>query len=113
MPLSGLHIEAPHALDPSEVAQRLEEFAQDMANDKFVDWGVQIEREEHTLTLRGRRDTGTHFEAKVQPGEGQVRVTITGAVELGRLKLTIAGGAEGVRRRVSDEIGRTLREHLA
>ncbi|MCA8926009.1 MAG: hypothetical protein KDD82_29655 [Planctomycetes bacterium] len=112
MSLAGLTIQEAHALDPSEVAQRLEEFAQDMVNNKFADWGVQIEREEHTLTLRGRRDAGTHFEARVEPVTGEVKVLLTGAVELGRLKVTLAGGADGVRRRVGDEIARTLREHL-
>ena len=84
-----------------------------MAGNKVSEWGVQIERKEHTLTLRGRKDKGTHFEAYVEPGESQVQVKISGAVELGRVKLTLAGGADGVRRRVSDEIGRTLKEHLA
>ncbi|MEZ6189006.1 MAG: hypothetical protein R3F62_28910 [Planctomycetota bacterium] len=112
MSLSGLTIEEAHTLEPGVVAERLEQFAQDMVRNKFSEWGVQIERAEHVLTLRGRKDKGTHFEARVEPATGQVRVQLSGAVELGRLKVTLAGGPDGVRRRVGDEIARTLREHL-
>ena len=44
---------------------------------------------------------------------GRAVVELKGAIELGRLALTLAGGNEGVRRRVVDTITQSLRQHLA
>ncbi|RMG06653.1 MAG: hypothetical protein D6731_25285 [Planctomycetota bacterium] len=113
VPLDGLRIEVPHAASSAEVAGRLEAFAQDMAQNKFREWGVSIVRHGEThLQLAGRRD-GTHFDAEVRAEDRRAVVSLTGSIELSRLKLTLAGGVQGVRRRVEDELAATLREHLA
>jgi hypothetical protein len=110
--LDGLRIEVPHQTDPAELAQRLAEFAEDLAENKFADWGVQIsDRGNGGFNLTGRKD-GTHFDAKVSSDHGVAVIDLTGSIELGRIMLGLAGGAEGVRRRVTDTLAETLREHL-
>ncbi len=110
--LDGLRIEVAHSSPPAEVAQKLEEFAQDMATNKFSDWGVTINREGGRLQLTGRR-AKTHFDADVESSDGLAVVTLTGSIDLSMIKLGLAGGSEGVRRRVTDSLSSTLREHLA
>lgn len=114
MSLDGLRVEVPTgSRDPVQVTARVERFAQALASGRFSDWGVRIERlEAGALRLAGRRDQH-RFEGEVRPETDRVVVLIAGQIELGRLKLTLAGGPEGVRRRVHEEIGRTLREHLS
>lgn len=113
VPLDGIAIEVDHSAPPDEVGRRLEEFAQDLAQNRFADWGVHVDRhEDGNLHLVGNKG-GTHFRAEVVPQEAHVHVGLSGTVDIGRLKLTLAGGPDGLRRRVKDEIERVLREHLS
>ncbi len=112
VPLNDLCIEIEHSYPPAQLANQLEAFAQDLTQNQFSEWGVRIERKEEQLKLVGRRG-GTHFDALVEPQEGRVRLSLAGSIELGRLKLTLAGGAAGVRRRVRDVITNALQRHLA
>jgi hypothetical protein len=111
--LDGLRIEVPHAVAPADVARKLYDFAEDLAENKFSEWAVTIERtDEVNLQLSGRRN-GTHFDATVESRGGVAVVSLTGSLELALIKLTLAGGAAGVRRRVHDQLAATLQEHLA
>ena len=113
VPLTGLRIEVPHGSTPEQVGQLLQEFAEDIAQNKFPDWGVRISPlEGNRLRLAGGQDE-THFEAEVSAEPDRAVVVIDGAIDIGRVKLALAGGPEGVRRRVADGIERTLRDHLA
>lgn len=110
--LDGLRIEVDHDADPAHLAERLEAFARDLAENKFADWGVKVLRDPAGhLSLAGRRDE-THFDATIESNHGHAVVALTGQIELGRVKLTLAGGPDGVRQRVAAEIQKTLRHHL-
>ncbi len=109
--LDGLRIEVAHASTPDEVTQRLEAFARDLADNKFSDWAPVVTREGEALKLKGRKN-GTHFDANVDSKDDLAVVSLSGSIELGRIKLTLAGGSDGVRRRVHDELQATLRRHL-
>ncbi len=109
--LDNLRIEVSHGSTPDVVAAQLEAFAEDLARNKFSDWGVSIQRDAGALTLVGRRG-GTHFDARVTSEPGRVIVALEGTIELGGFKLTLAGGPDGVRRRVRETLERTLSEHL-
>lgn len=111
--LDGIHIEVAHGWEPTQLAQRMQEFARDLAENRFADWGLQVAATgESALSLRGARD-GTRFEADIAAHPGRVEVTLRGLIELAWVKLTLAGGSDGVRRRVHDEIHRALSTHLA
>jgi hypothetical protein len=113
VPLDGLRIEVPHTSSSNDVAARLEAFAEDMANNKFSQWGVSIIRhDERRLQLAGRHE-GTFFDAEVEADDERAVINLSGAIELSRLKLTLAGGTDGVRRRVESELASTLKQHLA
>jgi hypothetical protein len=114
VPLDGLRIEVPHNDSPAEVAKKLEDSVHDLAQNKFSHWGVKISALEEGggFLLRCRRESGTHFDAVVKPEADRAVVTLTGAVEIGLLKLTLAGGSEGLRRRVHEGVEETLRKHL-
>lgn len=110
--LDGIKVEVAHGLAPEALAPELRRFAEELANERFREWGVAIEpRGETGLHLAGGRE-GTYFEADIQAFAARVTVDIRGRVELGLLKLKLAGGAEGVRRRVGDQIRDALRRHL-
>lgn len=112
VPLDGILIEIASAAEPGELARRMHEFARDLSEQRFPEWGVRIELlESGRLSLAGGRD-GTRFEADVHPHPGRVKVELRGRIELAWVKLTLAGGPEGVRRRVTDEIRRALEMHL-
>lgn len=109
--LSGMTIEVPHALPAEEVVKRLEAFAQDLARNRFPDWGIQIRREEEGLHLSGGRH-GTHFGADLKTPEGLARLEVHGKIQIGGLPLRLAGGAPGVRKRVESALTSSLRSHL-
>lgn len=112
VPLDGLRIEVPHRADPAALGDRLEAFAQELARDKFRDWAPALERlAGGALNLKGRR-AGTHFDAHVTPEPGRVVIVLEGVIELGAFKLTLAGGPEGVRRRIRETLQHTLEAHL-
>ena len=111
--LDGLRIEVPHEAGPEDVAQRLQDFAQDLADNKFAAWNVSIERTDAVcLQLSGRKN-GTHWDATVDSRDNLAVVSLSGSIELNAIKLTLAGGSKGVRRRVHDQLAATLKEHLA
>jgi len=110
--LDGIRIEVPHRKAAEAIGDAVRRFADDIAFNRFSEWGVQIqEREGGRLELQGRRDR-THFTAQVEPGDGRVIVTVGGAIEINALKLGLAGGSSGVRRRVQDSLERALHQHL-
>lgn len=109
--LDGIRIEVPHARSVDEVRLELERFAQDLAQNRFPDWGVHLEREGEKMLLKGERG-GTHFRAIVLAEATRVTLDLGGKVELNFLKLTLAGGEQGVRERVRETLGDTLRAHL-
>ena len=110
--LDGIRIEVEHTSTIDDAHKRLHEFAEDLANNKFQEWGVKITEEEGAkLILHGHRD-GTHFDAEVTSDENRAVVLIQGTVEINVFKLTLAGGADGLRQRVTDTIQKTLRDHL-
>lgn len=112
MSLDGILIEVGCSEEPAALHQRLQEFARDLAEQRFPEWGVQIAPAgDGMLSLAGGRD-GTRFEADVHPQPGRVVVSLRGHIELAWMKLTLAGGPEGVRRRVSDEVRKALASHL-
>jgi hypothetical protein len=112
VPLDGLRIEVPHSSPSGEVATRLAEFAQDMADNHFSDWGVRVTQVDgRNFVLAGGRN-GTHFDAKVEANDARAVIDLTGSISLSRIKLTLAGGADGVRKRVASELEATLRRHL-
>ena len=111
--LDGLKVEIPHSAAPEDVAQRLENFANDLAQNKFSDWGVTLERVDPAhLKISGRRN-GTHWDASVLSESGMAVVALTGNLELSMIKLGLAGGADGVRGRVQSQLAETLRKHLS
>jgi IS5 family transposase len=111
--LTGMTIEVPHQLPPEEVVGRLERFARDLARNRFPDWGIEVRREESgPLRLSGGR-RGTRFSAALHTEEGSARVEVHGRIQIGGLKLRLAGGAPGVRRRVQTALTHSLRNHLA
>ncbi|MBL4848046.1 MAG: hypothetical protein JKY65_21225 [Planctomycetes bacterium] len=111
--LTGMTIEVTHQLPPEEVLGRLENFALDLARNRFADWGIEVRREEAgPLRLSGGRH-GTHFSASIHTDEGRARVEVHGKIQIGGFKLRLAGGAPGVRRRVQTALTQSLRHHLA
>ena len=44
VPLDGILIDVPHSLAPDEVLREIEQFAQDLAENRFPDWGVRLYR---------------------------------------------------------------------
>lgn len=94
------------------IAQQLQEFAEDLAKNKFSDWGIQIQPQgDGALKLLGD-NAGTHFVADVRASDSLVTLALTGQVQLSRIKMTLAGGPDGVRRRVQDGIRQVLEKHL-
>ncbi len=111
--LDGLRIEIQHSATPEDAAQRLENFANDLAQNKFSDWGVTLSRVDAVrLTISGRRN-GTHWDADIASINGIAVVALKGAIELSMIKLGLAGGANGVRGRVESQLTETLRKHLS
>lgn len=111
--LDGIRIVVPHRKAEEAVGGAMRRFADDIAQNRFSDWGVRIaEGDGGTLQLDGRRNN-THFNARIEPKPDQVVVTIDGAIEINALKLGLAGGSNGVRRRVQESLSRALREQLA
>ena len=111
--LSGMTIEVPYELPQEEVVGRLESFALDLARNRFPEWGVEVRRDESgLLRLSGGRH-GTHFNAALHTQDGTARVEVHGKIQIGGLKLRLAGGAPGVRRRVESALTESLRNHLA
>jgi hypothetical protein len=83
-----------------------------LAQNKFSDWGVTVQpQDDGSLKLVGDNN-GTHFVAEVAASDDRVVLTLTGQVQISRIKLTLAGGPEGLRRRVSDGITQVLQKHL-
>ena len=111
VPLSGMTIEVQHALPPDEVVARLEGFAQDLARNRFPDWGIQVQREAEGLHLSGGRH-GTHFSAYLKTPPGLARLEVHGKIQIGGLPLRLAGGAPGIRKRVESALTDSLRSHL-
>jgi hypothetical protein len=110
--LNGIRVEVPHSKSVEDMCQELERVAHSLAEKKFRSWAVRMERlESGALQLTGGQD-GTHFRAELTAIEAKVVMALTGSVQLGRLKFTIAGGETGVRRRVTEGIEKTLREHV-
>jgi hypothetical protein len=110
--LNGIRIEVGCSQEPALLTQRLHEFARDLGEQHFPDWGVRVTPAgELGLSLAGGRD-GTRFEADVNPEPGRVVVVLRGHIELAWVKVTLAGGPEGVRRRVTDEVRKALASHL-
>lgn len=102
-----------HSSAPDVIAQQLQEFAEDLAKNKFSDWGIQIQPQGGgALKLLGD-NAGTHFVADVRANESVVTLSLTGQVSLSRIKMTLAGGPEGVRRRVQEGISQVLQKHLS
>ncbi|MCW8138937.1 MAG: hypothetical protein KIT58_08545 [Planctomycetota bacterium] len=93
------------------MAADLERFAQDVAKNRFPEWGVQILREGERMRLVGQRD-GSRFDAAVVSDASRVVLSLRGVAELGFLKYTAAGGAEGVRERVRASLLASLRQQF-
>lgn len=111
--LDGLRVEIPHSSASEEVSQRLENFANDLAQNRFSAWGVTFDRVDASrLTISGRQN-GTHWNAEVESLNGIAVVELTGNLELSMIKLGLAGGANGVRDRVQSQLTETLRKHLS
>ena len=110
--LSGMTVQVAHELPPEEVLARLEAFAADLARNRFPDWGIEVRREGEGLRLSCERH-GTRFSALLQADEGLARVEVHGRLQIGGLKLRLAGGAPGVRRRLESALQSGLRSHLA
>jgi hypothetical protein len=111
VPLDGIEIAIAHARPEAEVAGDIERFASDVATNRFPDWGVKLEREGERMRLVGRRD-GSHFEALVRTEPGRILLTLKGVADIGFLKYTAAGGAEGVRSRVRSTLESALRQQF-
>ena len=111
VPLDGILIDVPHSLAQDEVLREIEQFAQDLAENRFPDWGVRLERQDGRMQLRGAHD-GSAFEATVVAEAGRVVLELTGVVEIGYLKHKLAGGDQGVRDRVRATLAETLSAHL-
>ena len=111
--LDGLRIEVPHSAAPEDVAQRLEDFAHDLAENKFSDWGVSLDRVDASRLKISGRQNGTHWSADVASESGVAVIALTGNLELSMIKLSLAGGANGVRGRVEALLTETLRKHLS
>lgn len=112
MSLDGIQIEVGSQADPTQLGQRMHEFARDLAENRFPEWAVQVSSAaDGGLSLAGGLE-GTRFEAEVSPQPGRVVVVLRGHIELAWMKLTLAGGPDGVRRRVGDEIRKALSSHL-
>ncbi|MCO5165705.1 MAG: hypothetical protein M9894_04975 [Planctomycetes bacterium] len=82
-----------------------------MARNRFPEWGVQLVREGERMRLLGQRD-GSRFEATVVSDGSRVVLSLRGIAELGFLKYTAAGGAEGVRERVRASLLASLRQQF-
>lgn len=111
VPLDGIEIHISHARPADEVAGDIERFAQDVATNRFPDWGVKLEREGERMRLLGRRDT-SHFEATVRAEPGRILLSLKGVADIGFLKYTAAGGAEGVRSRVKSTLEAALHQQF-
>lgn len=82
-----------------------------MAQHRFPEWGVRVDREGDLMRLVGARD-GSRFEATVTSEPSRVVLSLRGVAELGFLKYTAAGGAEGVRERVRSTLLTSLRQQF-
>lgn len=111
VPLDGIEIAIRHARPADEVTVDIERFASDVATNRFPDWGVRLEREGERMRLVGRRD-GSHFEATVRAEPGKILLSLRGVAEIGFLKYTAAGGAEGVRSRVKSTLESALHQQF-
>lgn len=111
VPLDGIEIEVPHDRPQEEVVTDLEAFARDIAENRFPEWGVKLEREGEVMRLVGRKD-GSRFEATVTTAPGRVHLSLAGVAEIGFLKFNLAGGAGGVRARVESTLASSLQRAL-
>lgn len=111
MSLDGILIEVTHDRPAGEVVADLESFAQDVAQNRFPEWGVKLEREGERMRLLGARDA-SRFDATVSIEPGRVILELAGVAEIGFLKYTAAGGSEGVRARVRSTLRTSLEQHL-
>lgn len=82
-----------------------------MAQHRFPDWGVRVEREGDRMRLVGQRDR-SRFEATVASEPARVVLSLRGVAEIGFLKYTAAGGAEGVRERVRSTLLSSLKQQF-
>ncbi len=82
-----------------------------MAQHRFPEWGVRVDREGDLMRLVGARE-GSRFEATVTTEPSRVVLSLRGVAELGFLKYTAAGGAEGVRERVRSTLLTSLRQQF-
>lgn len=82
-----------------------------MAQRRFPDWGVKVAREGDLMRLVGQRD-GSRFEATVTSEPRRVVLSLRGVADIGFLKYTAAGGAEGVRERVRSTLLGSLRQQF-
>jgi hypothetical protein len=111
VPLDGIEIEVTHDRPREEVVTDLEAFARDIAENRFPEWGVKLEREGEVMRLVGKRD-GSRFEATVTTQPNRVHLSLAGVAEIGFLKYTAAGGSEGVRSRVRSTLESSLQKAL-
>lgn len=100
-----------HGRPADEVVADLERFAQDVAQHRFPDWGVQVDREGERMHLVGQRE-GSRFEATVVAESTRVVLALRGVAELGLLKFAAAGGADGVRERVRNTLLTSLQQQF-
>ena len=111
VPLDGIEIEVTHDRPHEEVVVDLEAFARDIAENRFPEWGVKLEREGEVMRLVGKKE-GSRFEATVTTAPNRVHLSLAGVAELGFLKFNLAGGAEGVRSRVRSTLEGSLQKAL-
>lgn len=111
MSLDGILIEVTHDRPASEVVADLESFAQDVAQNRFPEWGVKLERDGERMRLLGARDA-SRFDATVSIEPKKVILELTGVADIGFLKYTAAGGSDGVRARVKSTLRNSLEQHL-
>jgi hypothetical protein len=110
--LDGLSVTMPHALDLVEATKRIEQAARDLSEGSLKRLQTTIARPTADRVLLSGAREGARFEAEISVAPGTVAVAIKGALTLSFIEVTLAGGAQGVRRRVQDEVERALRERL-
>lgn len=72
---------------------------------------MRVDREGGLMRLVGQRD-GSRFEATVTSEQARVILSLRGVAEIGFLKYTAAGGAEGVRERVRSTLLSSLMQQF-
>lgn len=109
--LEDLRVEVPHSCEPDFVVDYAETRFNQLAAGRFAAWDPRWERCGQQLRLEAKRG-GTTFVATVKVEHGGLIVRLDGAIQLSRLKLTLAGGPRGVRRLISGRLSSVIREQL-